>query len=249
MFKESKYTACYFKIVNRAKFRKLNGYTEKHHIIPKCLGGNNESANIVRLTAREHFICHKLLTRMVTGQARYKMLEALAIFANNRNRKLKLNSRDIAMIRESNATASSIRNKGNQHYLKRAPASNELKSQRSKRASKSRWVNNGIEEKFTSEWHFLINSGNFKLGRLKFSKEWREKIASHVGHLHTAEVYEKKSQALRGRPKSKSHRENLSKAAKNRVLTKFQCPHCFKSVDSLNYERWHGEKCKTINQT
>lgn len=38
-------------------------YTEKHHIIPKCLGGGNEKSNISVLTAKEHFICHLLLAR------------------------------------------------------------------------------------------------------------------------------------------------------------------------------------------
>ena len=33
------------------------GYYEKHHIQPKSLGGSNKKENLVRLTAREHFIC------------------------------------------------------------------------------------------------------------------------------------------------------------------------------------------------
>lgn len=39
-------------------------YGEKHHIIPKCLGGSNKKSNLVKLTAREHFICHALLAEM-----------------------------------------------------------------------------------------------------------------------------------------------------------------------------------------
>lgn len=36
-------------------------YYEKHHIIPKCMGGSNDKENIIYLYAREHFIAHKLL--------------------------------------------------------------------------------------------------------------------------------------------------------------------------------------------
>lgn len=36
-------------------------YTEKHHIIPKCLGGGNEKSNLTVLTAREHFLVHYIL--------------------------------------------------------------------------------------------------------------------------------------------------------------------------------------------
>lgn len=48
-------------IIQRAKNRQIEGYTEKHHIVPKCLGGTNDPNNLVELTAREHFIIHKLL--------------------------------------------------------------------------------------------------------------------------------------------------------------------------------------------
>lgn len=37
---------------------------ERHHVIPKCLGGSNSKDNLVELTAREHFICHWLLHRI-----------------------------------------------------------------------------------------------------------------------------------------------------------------------------------------
>ena len=36
-------------------------YKEKHHIIPKCLGGTNSKDNLVDLYAKEHYIAHKLL--------------------------------------------------------------------------------------------------------------------------------------------------------------------------------------------
>lgn len=35
---------------------------EKHHILPRCMGGW-EDGNLVRLSAREHFIAHALLAR------------------------------------------------------------------------------------------------------------------------------------------------------------------------------------------
>lgn len=39
-------------------------YTEKHHIVPKCLGGSNEKSNLVKLTPEEHFVAHQLLTKI-----------------------------------------------------------------------------------------------------------------------------------------------------------------------------------------
>lgn len=61
------YQKVYRQIVERAKAqnrsKKGNAYYESHHIVPKCMGGSNESTNKVLLTAREHYICHALLFR------------------------------------------------------------------------------------------------------------------------------------------------------------------------------------------
>lgn len=76
LFIYNKYTRWYYSIINRAKNRVISDYTEKHHIIPKSLGGSNDPSNLVKLTAREHFICHMLLTKMVNGKFRQKMVHA-----------------------------------------------------------------------------------------------------------------------------------------------------------------------------
>ena len=73
----NKYTTWYTAITDRARTRKLDGYTEQHHVIPKSLNGTDDKTNLVDLTAREHFICHWLLTKMYTGEAKSKMIYAL----------------------------------------------------------------------------------------------------------------------------------------------------------------------------
>jgi DNA-binding XRE family transcriptional regulator len=67
MFLENKYTKWYVNIITQAKLdvnNRIEGYFEKHHIIPRSMGGTDAKDNIVKLTAREHFICHLLLTKM-----------------------------------------------------------------------------------------------------------------------------------------------------------------------------------------
>lgn len=61
---ETKYSKWYYEIINKRKCTTFDGYGENHHIIPKSLGGSDDNDNIVRLTAREHFVCHLLLTKM-----------------------------------------------------------------------------------------------------------------------------------------------------------------------------------------
>jgi hypothetical protein len=74
IFIDNKDTRWYFNIINRAKPRHLTEYSENHHIVPKSLGGNNSKENLVQLTAREHFICHRLLIRMLVGENKGKMV-------------------------------------------------------------------------------------------------------------------------------------------------------------------------------
>jgi hypothetical protein len=87
LFLQNKYTSWYFAIINKAKEKTANGYTEKHHIIPKTLGGKNDKSNIVVLTAREHFVCHLLLTKMLLDDNRHKMVYALHMLSNASNKK------------------------------------------------------------------------------------------------------------------------------------------------------------------
>ena len=55
------YQKIYNQIIERSKGRLLNTYTEKHHIIPKCMGGSNHTNNIAVLTIKEHRVAHACL--------------------------------------------------------------------------------------------------------------------------------------------------------------------------------------------
>ena len=48
-------------IDSRGRFSCGDEYHEKHHIIPKCIGGTDEESNLIDLYAREHFEAHRLL--------------------------------------------------------------------------------------------------------------------------------------------------------------------------------------------
>jgi hypothetical protein len=101
MFKNNKYTKIYNLLLNQAKNRIYDGYTEKHHIIPRSLGGSNDLENIVKLTAREHFICHLLLIKMVDDDSKSKMV--YAAWQQSRSAKLngvKITSRRYEVLRK-----------------------------------------------------------------------------------------------------------------------------------------------------
>ncbi len=59
------YQRIYNSIIQHAIARKIpNGYYETHHIIPRCIGGDDCASNLVKLTPEEHFLCHVLLVKI-----------------------------------------------------------------------------------------------------------------------------------------------------------------------------------------
>ena len=98
IFNDSKYTSWYWSIVINAQAR---GYgDERHHIIPRSLGGNNSKKNLVDLTFREHFLVHWLLTKMTDGNTKRKMMKALHKMTQGRSHIL--SSWHYAIAREAN---------------------------------------------------------------------------------------------------------------------------------------------------
>ena len=58
------YRKLYDKLCERGKETRKLDYFENHHIVPKCIGGNDDISNMTQLTAREHYICHWLLFKI-----------------------------------------------------------------------------------------------------------------------------------------------------------------------------------------
>jgi hypothetical protein len=100
MFIENKYKKWYFEIIQRSLLRDHISIYENHHIIPKSLGGSNTTDNLAKLSAREHFLCHRLLTKMTVGVHLVKMKYALwCMTRNTKYTKRNLSSRQYELAR------------------------------------------------------------------------------------------------------------------------------------------------------
>ena len=77
MLAENKYRRCYKRLMARSMGRKLNTYSERHHVMPRALGGGNKRSNIAVLTYREHFLSHWLVVKFTEGRALRQMQSAL----------------------------------------------------------------------------------------------------------------------------------------------------------------------------
>jgi hypothetical protein len=77
----------YEKLIENARARLIVPaiYQEIHHIKPRCMGGSDHPLNLVALTAREHFIAHKLLAHIHRGtKFEKKLLNAVILMSGNK---------------------------------------------------------------------------------------------------------------------------------------------------------------------
>ena len=88
----------YDRLIERARVRsKPEGYVERHHVLPRSLGGTDDDSNLVWLTAREHFVAHQLLAHIYGGKMWYALWRmSLA---------KRLHSREYSWIRKAHSRA------------------------------------------------------------------------------------------------------------------------------------------------
>lgn len=76
------YEQHYRRLIERAQSRVYEGYTETHHIRPKCMGGTDSKANLVELTPEEHYVAHQLLVKIYPNNS--KLIKAAQMMVPNR---------------------------------------------------------------------------------------------------------------------------------------------------------------------
>ena len=154
MYLTNKYTTWYLSIISKAKKRTLENivYTEIHHIIPKSLGGSNDPSNLVKLTAREHFICHMLLPKMVAGNNRQKMIYAWWAMANQKRPdqyRYKISSRMYEIVREAAAENHSMYTHSDETKMKLSEARKGKKFSKEWRKNISKSAKNRTADRVT----------------------------------------------------------------------------------------------------
>lgn len=97
-------------IIANAKIRTTDEYTEKHHIIPRCMSGTNDKINLVRLLAREHFLIHWMLVKIYPENNKLKFAFHL-MTVRDKNQK-RYTSKSYKYARKLHAKAISVTLKG-----------------------------------------------------------------------------------------------------------------------------------------
>ena len=207
----------------------VDGYKEKHHIIPRCQGGGNDKANLVELTAAEHYIAHLLLVKMYPGF--HNLAYPLFMMGNGLGKSM--NSRFYekvkTLISESKIGLPSP-NKGKSiteeqkkkisKAKKGKPSPNKGKVMTEEQKLHLSIINTG--KKLSEETRAKMRKAQKGREGKSPSKETREKISKALtgrpGRKHTEETRIKQSIAAKARKSpspSEEHRRNLSLALKS----------------------------------
>jgi len=227
------YQKHYTLLIERAKQRSTvpGTYYEKHHIVPACLKGSNSPSNLVKLTAREHFFAHLLLTAIYPEE--HKIQTAFWFMCNQRGRGNQKNrvvpsARQYAIAREAFIKIQKQQKTG---------VKNPEQSIRMKKDNPN--YKPGVKEKQS-----LAKQGKAP------STEVREKISKALtGRAVTWGAKVSKTRIERGlgkEPKSLTHRAKIAEALKGLPKPEYTCPHCRKTgKGASNMQRWHFSNCRS----
>ena len=164
-------------------------YGEDHHIIPLSEGGEDELCNIVRLSAREHYIAHLLLAKIYDDLKMYSALTYMRCGNKFVNRDFKFNSRLYKKMREEFARKVSESKKGRHYY------------------------NNGEVEVMVFEC-----PNGFVPGRMPYSEEalvnMKRGSQSEKQKAAARANFQKAAAMKKGKPLSEEHRRRISESVK-----------------------------------
>lgn len=220
MFIENKYKIWYFNIIKKAKTRDLDDSNvfERHHIIPKSIGGDNSDDNLVKLFPREHFVCHCLLPKFLldSKHVEYMRYALHTFFYFNKFRKLNFTSRqydehsrrfrEIIKLRIPHTKPDIYRFKNVATEEEFIGTINEFHNHSKLNKQDINWLTNYCIR--PNDYHKIIKKWSIWIEELQ--------IFSHE------------------KPRKKSGVENLNDVT---------CEYCKKTISCGNYYRWHGNKC------
>lgn len=274
IFINNKYTKWYFQIISSAKLSEYKEYTETHHIVPRCLGGADDQSNLIVLTAKQHFVCHLLLTKMVRSSSQKKKLVFAAMAmckqVSSVQDRYKVTSTVYEQLRKQVSKT--------QYSVSKTPVSCIFCKKELEILGFRRWhgekcsvltgipnTNKGALRTDETKKKLALRAKNRKQQKCEHCGVKSTPINYHNYHgdnckvvnkgltvkQHSNETKEKISKSLKGLTKGYTRSEEtklkMKEVAKNR--TKKSCPHCNRSMDPLNYGKYHGEKCKHIKET
>ena len=249
----NKYTTWYTAITDRARTRKLDGYTERHHVIPKSLNGTDDKTNLVDLTAREHFICHWLLTKMYTGEAKSKMIYALNGMKRNgkftQRYETLVTSRVYENLKNEFSIVHSATMKGRDPWNRGIPITEEQREKNRIAATGKKRSAEAIAKAVAKQ----LGQKRSEETKLKMSLSAKGKPKGPMSEENKLKI----SQGTKGKSKPIGMGTRLSATVAAQLAAgthytqqpKQTCPHCGVQANKARYNGYHGLNCRSLLNT
>jgi hypothetical protein len=191
------------------------GYTEKHHIIPKCIGGGDEPENIVKLSARKHFIAHALLAKIYKTSG---LIHAAHMMSNMGL----YNSKKYEWLRKAHAKRISSLLKGKPSPITPAKIKAWADPDRNRKIGNA---HKGLK----TETHMQ------RIIDALTGKSLSDSHKTAIGNGIKGEA-----NGMYGNTHSAQARKRISEGNKQRI----KCPYCNKVGGIAIMKRWHFDRCK-----
>jgi hypothetical protein len=246
----NKYTLWYNTIIEQARNRITDVYTESHHVQPRSLGGTDNKDNLVDLTAREHFVCHWLLSKMYTGEAKAKMIYALNgmkrgnEFTQRYN--TKITARVYEKLKKEFSRVHSATMKGTAPVNKGSSMTEEQKAKI--RATKAANPTKRSAEAIAKTVAKQTGQKRSEETKLKMSLAAKGKLKGPMSEENKLKI----SQGSKGKTKREGHGDRIKATVAAQLAAgthytqqpKLTCPHCGVQANKARYNGYHGDKCK-----
>jgi hypothetical protein len=235
--------------------KKIKGstYYEKHHILPKCMGGSNKKDNLILLTAREHFICHKLLVEMYPNDqkifyAYYSMFRS----GRNQERDYYISSKEYERMKIKLSNVVSARVSGENHPMYGIDRKGSKAPNFGKKGDKATfWQHThseetkikmslsqkGIPKSEEHKFHMSENHADFSGSNSHWFGEDRAGEKNSFYNKHHSE----ESLIKMRKPKPEEHKNKISETLKNKPI--LFCIYCGQRCQSQKMINKHFENC------
>jgi hypothetical protein len=218
------YQQIYNNLIDRATRRISEGYVEKHHIIPRCLGGTDSKENIVNLYPEEHYLAHLLLCKVNKGNPKL-LYAAINMTTGSMINNGKRNNKAYGWLRRQYAESMS----GDNNPARRNP--NLQKEAAKKRVGQKRTEETKVRMSAAQKGRTFSEETKRKMAeaaknRPPISEETRAKLKGRIpnrswaGKKQPPEMIAKRAESNRGRKDTEEVKLKKSLAAKAREAKK-----------------------------
>ena len=238
------YSKIYKDLTTRGQQDRDLGYTEYHHIIPKCMGGTDDASNISILTPEEHYIAHLLLVKMYPSNDKLVFAANMMTVASPKSQARHNNKRH-GWLRRLNAEAQ--RNRIFSDETKQKMSESALKREKVKCPHCGKEGSSGN----MNRWHF----DNCKHGPTPLIFKHTDEYKANMRKTFAEKKPVQNSEQIKCDHcdyvglrcvVNATHNDYCKTLAnpKTRTMKLITCPHCGKEGRPVNMHRWHLDNCK-----